>query len=497
LEVEEVEEQDTTITGLGNDSFSEANVDNVRAETQDMVLLPEAEDRRATFTFLFNEDENVPYPEARDDPSASTTGFAPADHMDHDATITRLFQASHEVSFEDITPPKSPSYPELPSMPPSEADTAVAIDQDYIVEGVVERNVDDDSNLAQPADDAMNEDTAADAEPSTEYVAIEDSDAVIEGVAYPMLPQDSSVEESVELMDEFLGSETAAQLSAQRVEDDSADFDSNSQDEDSDENFTEVSLQLSIQREMQMGAPDSSDSNRPISENAAPENAEGTAGQDESTIKASSAVGDSMDDITSGLTLGPLTSSREPTPRRLRSPSPPPRTASGPEDATMTFAFDDDTALLKDFLSRAAASKANKAENIARRESLQNRRDSDVIRHALASPRKALEDKDPNSPSKYDTETTLNLSQTLTLDMDSAAPLSPSKASTQAEAKAEGVDDSKAARISRRSSRARTSRLPGPSSIPTGPPKISVKRDGGDPVILKKTDAQVRISMAL
>ena len=69
-----------------------------------------------------------------------------------------------------------------------------------------------------------------------------------------------------------------------------------------------------------------------------------------------------------------------------------------PEDATMTFAFDDDTALLKNFLSRAAASKANKAENIARRESLQNRRDSDVVRHALASPRKVLEDKDPTRP---------------------------------------------------------------------------------------------------
>jgi hypothetical protein len=495
LEVEEVEEQDITITELDNSGFSETNDGNARAETQDMMLLPEAEDRRATFTFLFNEDENVQYPEATDDISASTTGFAHAELMDQDATTTRLFQTSHEVSVEDIAPLKSLSYPELPPMPASEDEAAVAMDHDYTAEEVVERNVDEDSIdedsiVAQPADDVMNEDTAADAEPSTEHVATEDSVAVIEGVAYPMLPQDSSVEESADLMDESLGSETAAPLSTQRVEDDSADFDSDSQDEDLDENFTEASLQLNIQREMQMEAPASSDNNRPVSEHDAAEDAEGTAGQEESTVKASSAADNSMDDITSGLTLGPLTSSREPTPRRLRSPSPPPRTASGPEDATMTFAFDDDTALLKDFLSRAAASKANKAENIARRESLQNRRDSDVIRHALASPRKALEDKDPNSPSKYDNETTLNLSQTLTLDMDSTAPLSPSKAPTQAEAKAEDVDDSKVARISRRSSRARTSRLPGPSSIPTGPPKISVKRDGGDPVVLKKTDAQ-------
>ncbi|KAF1969560.1 hypothetical protein BU23DRAFT_557575 [Bimuria novae-zelandiae CBS 107.79] len=154
----------------------------------------------------------------------------------------------------------------------------------------------------------------------------------------------------------------------------------------------------------------------------------------------------------------------------------------------MTFAFDDDTALLKNFLSRAAASKANKADNIARRESLQNRRDSDVVRHALASPRKVLEDKDPNSPSKYDNDVTLDLSQTLTLSMEPSAPLSPSK--VVAENEEGNVDDSKSGRTSRRSSRAKKSRLPAPSLIPTDPPKISVKRDGGDPVILKKTDAQ-------
>lgn len=60
--------------------------------------------------------------------------------------------------------------------------------------------------------------------------------------------------------------------------------------------------------------------------------------------------------------------------------------------------LDADTAHLMDFLNRAAASKQDGPAVIARRSSLQNRRDSDAVRHALASPRKPLEDKDVNSP---------------------------------------------------------------------------------------------------
>ncbi|KAF2449599.1 hypothetical protein P171DRAFT_196307 [Karstenula rhodostoma CBS 690.94] len=489
-EVEEDEEQDTTTTDLSNVSFSEITVDNVRAETQEMTLLPEGEHRRSTFTFLLDEDENASYPKAMDDTSASTAHLAHTEHLEQDATLTRLFQASHEVSVEVKTPAEPLSYPELPTTPASEEEVAVAIDRGQTCEEGVERDVDEKSVSVQPADDVMDEDKPTEVEPSAQRVAGGDSEVATTGVAYPALPQEPYVEESADRMDDSIEMETTAPWSPQTSEADSADFDFDGPDKDLDENFTEASLQLNIQRDMQLEEPPWSNSHMAVHEHHAAGNTEDLTDEEESPSKPYAAVDEAIDDIASGLTLGTVTSSREPTPRKLGSPSPPPRTASGPEDATMTFAFDDDTALLKDFLSRAAVSKANKAENIARRESLQNRRDSDVIRHALASPRKALEDKDPNSPSKYDNDTTLNLSQTLTLDMDSTASLSPSKAPTQAEAKAEDVGDSKAERMSRRSSRVRTSRLPAPSSIPTGPPKISVKRDGGDPVVLKKTDAQ-------
>jgi len=64
----------------------------------------------------------------------------------------------------------------------------------------------------------------------------------------------------------------------------------------------------------------------------------------------------------------------------------------------------DDTALLQAFLSRAAENKGSQSSlsTAARRESITNRRDSDAVRQALASPVKAadvLGDLDPNSPS--------------------------------------------------------------------------------------------------
>ncbi|KAK7182712.1 hypothetical protein PSPO01_11293 [Paraphaeosphaeria sporulosa] len=476
------DEQDTTTTDLGNDSFSEMTVDSVRAEAQEMVLLPEGEGRRATFTFLLDDDEKVSYAEAMDDTSASIVDDAHTEHLEQDVTLTRLFQASHDVSFEDATPLETLSYPDVPTVSASEDGAAVPIEEDKLCEEVVDRETDEHPVSVQPAEDAMDEDTATEAEPVARDVTGGDSEVAAGGVAYPALPQEPDAEEPADRIDDSLEIDTTAPWSPQTSEADSADFDFDGQDEDLDENFTEASLQMNIQRDMQLEQPSRLDS-------CALGDTEDVANQEDSH-RPSLTVDNGVDDIASGLQFGPVDSSREPTPRKLRSPSPPPRTASGPEDTTMTFAFDDDTALLKDFLSRAAASKANKAETIARRESLQNRRDSDVIRHALASPRKALEDKDPNSPSKFDNDTTLNLSQTLTLDLESTVPLSPGKGSTPAETKAEDADNSKAGGISRRSSRARTSRLPAPSSIPSGPPKISVKRDGGDPVVLKKTDAQ-------
>ncbi|KAF3051726.1 hypothetical protein E8E11_006053 [Didymella keratinophila] len=196
-------------------------------------------------------------------------------------------------------------------------------------------------------------------------------------------------------------------------------------------------------------------------------------------------------DIADGLTLSttPTTApSKEHTPKKLHSPPPPLRIHSGPDDATMTLAIDDDTAILKSFLSRAAASKAERSAIITRRSSLENRRDSDVVRHALASPRKALEEMDPNSPTKIDSESAFDIVETLVQQADVEEAASPALEQTESEESAE-----KAGRGSRRSSRAKKSRLPAPALLAQAPTtnKIAIRRaDGSDPVVLKKTDAQ-------
>ncbi|KAF2178195.1 hypothetical protein K469DRAFT_754530 [Zopfia rhizophila CBS 207.26] len=287
--------------------------------------------------------------------------------------------------------------------------------------------------------------------------------------------------------------------------------------EPSQEEFTltEESLQLEIQQNIEMSPPEDAAASADVipsldtegsgsTRKGATTNAddilddtdEQTRVQDIETVSISAIPTPSnressegvADDIADGLTLDTsLSTLSEASGRRLRSPSPPPVEA-GPDDTTMHL--DDDTALLKDFLTRAAASKATKAVNIARRTSLQNRRDSDAVRQALASPRKILEDKDPNSPSKYDNDATLDLSQTLTLNLDQQPTLSPSSEQVDAEA----PEETKGSRNSRRSTRTRKSRLPHPPSLQqqTQTPKnISIRRtDSGEPIVLKRTEAQ-------
>lgn len=406
---EEDEEQDTSITNLDSgNSSSEIKTTVFETGKHELGLLPETEDRRATFTFSMKADEPMASACAADDvvTGLDDTDDATIDHADEEATISRLFQSPKQGA------------PAATTQPP----------------------------------ETLN--------------------------CYLLLPDKPHPEDEDDLMDDAVENEYTAVLSPGDSQDESEDFELEESDDPENENFTEASLQLDMQRATETEQPCI-----PRTENIT----KGMSEQ-EALVADLSSTPNFKDDITSGLTLGPVVPpSREPTPRKLRSPSPPPRTECGPEDTTMTFAFDDDTALLKDFLSRAAASKANKTENIARRESLQNRRDSDVVRHALASPRKVLEDKDPNSPSKHGVDETLDLSQTLTLSMETSTPLSPSNIPGEDAADTEA---SKAERISRRSARTKKSRLPAPSSIPTGPPKISVKRDGGDPVILRKTNAQ-------
>ncbi|KAF2812636.1 uncharacterized protein BDZ99DRAFT_497008 [Mytilinidion resinicola] len=217
-----------------------------------------------------------------------------------------------------------------------------------------------------------------------------------------------------------------------------------------------------------------------------------TNADEESTLPGDDDM--AIDSIADGLTLAPPSDNTlisEQTEPKLRSPARPARLEVTQDD--LTAHLDDDTALLKDFLTRAAASKLNKAHKaatIARRSSLSHRRDSDVIRHALASPRKILEDKDVNSPSpqkSYDDTATLDLTQTLTLD---PTPSSPTADSTPEDADVAGVTKSS----SRRSTRTRKSRIPPPSSHAQQqqtPKSIPVRRvDGGEPIVLRRTEAQ-------
>lgn len=262
---------------------------------------------------------------------------------------------------------------------------------------------------------------------------------------------------------------------------------------DPEEEFTEASLQLDILRDYQKALQQHSPALREASGSPSQEVEQHV--QDESEVDELEEDGPEEDDaatqdITDGLVLS-LTPSKPalPTPRKLHSPPPPPRPESGPDDVTMTVAFDDDTAMLKDFLNRAAASKAEKAAvTTHRRESLQNRRDSDVVRHALASPRKALEEKDPNSPTKPTPELALDLSQAFTLSPPIETLSSPTAGATEIESA-----DDKNAQGTRRSSRAKKSRLPAPASTGPAPaPKIAIRRnDGNEVVVLKKDDAKV------
>lgn len=236
---------------------------------------------------------------------------------------------------------------------------------------------------------------------------------------------------------------------------------------DGSEEVTEASLQLDIQDEYEQ------------------------EGELASQPPTPNPVASGVDEIADGLTLSLTPAkvpSRDHSPKKLHSPPPPLRIDSVPDDATITLAVDDDTAILKKFLSRAAASKAERSAIITRRSSLENRRDSDVVRHALASPRKVLEEMDPNSPTKIDGETAFDLTETLVQETEMEESASPSLEQLESE-----ETEEKAGRGSRRSSRAKKSRLPAPASSAQAPTtnKIAIRRaDGSDPVVLKKTDAQ-------
>lgn len=529
-----VEDDDTTQDVTEDEIHSLVEVDETTQRTGEhpKVIIPASEDRRSTFTFTVdsNAAEDLPDHESLDGHEAT-----------EEAALTNFFRSPIKgLSADVVGSPEKVFYPRLPQSDDAEMEMEIA--DELIAETEEPGKVEEEDVEAAVSGYRESDDVALEAEIREEAGTAHtgpDSPVLSTEIVYPALPilsdasncegEDAEMLETTsevsgdEASDIEGGDEAPAQVSAKG---------------DSDEDFTEATLQLAILREY----AEAREKNHPVapvsndesvqSRSSGPDEAEPRIGTDidiimdcgpvveevshDTEISGAEEVepqayneldeaalqspprasqGDpeaQVDDITDGLTLSftpARVASVEPTPRKLHSPPPPPRAEFGPDDATMTIAIDDDTAILKEFLNRAAASKAEKAAT-HRRESLQNRRDSDVIRHALASPRKVLEDKDPNSPSKYDNELTLDLSQALTLSMPNQTLSSPALGS----AEEEGTAEEKSLGGSRRSSRAKRSRLPAPASLmppPAQTSKIAIRRnDGNELVVLRKSDAQ-------
>jgi hypothetical protein len=546
------EDEDVTAEDLSEESLAGLGSTTATSMPNSAAILPHTEERRSTFTFTMDAPtaDDLPDYESLDGFEVNDTNEVLDDAPAEDATIVRLFRspekgATHPVEFlEDI------KYPELPQSDKDEVESNVRPDQIATAEPEPSLPTDDNMLDAEEADievediekmfseknilikeadniDLDIQDTRMAAEPIAEShisgISGPGTPTAPGDIEYPALPAQSpprSLNELETIISMELGSlptnedadmDEAADQDVDQSEDGKSDaqedvaLDIGEENANDEEEFTEASLQLNILRDYQETAEggQSVPERRPTEEIVQP-----SALQAEQVDVAESMDEDSdtdqlqelyeevpnvtsTADITDGLTLSftpAKVQSAVPTPRKLQSPPPPP-VQSEIDDATMTVALDDDTAILKGFLNRVAASKAEKAAVIThRRESLKNRRDSDVIRHALASPRKVLEDKDPNSPSKYDNELTLDLSQTLTLSMPGHEMVSPSVDLAERE---DPVDE-ESTRGSRRSSRAKKSRLPAPASAtPVQASKIAIRRaDGTEHVVLKKSDAQ-------
>ncbi|KAF2479214.1 hypothetical protein BDY17DRAFT_305180 [Neohortaea acidophila] len=136
----------------------------------------------------------------------------------------------------------------------------------------------------------------------------------------------------------------------------------------------------------------------------------------------------------------------------------------------------DDTALLQAFLNRAAESKTSRRASVSRRESITNRRDSDSIRQALASPAKGevLGEMNPNTPAPRKSHTAPD--NTGFFDgIDLGSIPSPDRLQNEQDGP-----------VTRRSDRTAQRGQP---NMPLAPNKISI-RGGVDYTVLKKTEAQ-------
>ncbi|GAB7350452.1 hypothetical protein MBLNU459_g1056t1 [Dothideomycetes sp. NU459] len=176
-----------------------------------------------------------------------------------------------------------------------------------------------------------------------------------------------------------------------------------------------------------------------------------------------------------------------------RSSSAPPEDVA-PSEPRPLPRMSDDTAMLHAFLNRAAATK--KPTLISKRESLSNRRDSDAVRHALASPAKndVLGELDPNSPSPRKSQQPHDRIEPEAEEGSSPIPA----ALEEPRAVADMAAPSGEQRVMRRSirSRGRLSHFmpmveapPSKASAASAPNKITI-RSATDRVALKRTDAQ-------
>jgi hypothetical protein len=446
-----------------------------------------------------------------------------------DATITRLFRSpTKNTTTQPLESSGQIVYPALPRSGSEEIEPTAMSDMDDNMFDAeeIELHVEGGKDLATELEAlAGNLDQEEVYSVGSEALVIQTPNVpeASSDILYPALPTEAAPSDEVEspasppLEDhvESAGEDVERDNESEDIDMEDGIVVDEAVDTSPDEEFTEESLQLHILRDYkgtsQEGEPALSDASEEGLAHTDSQTDTGLVDTQEPALMEESCEDKSVQpqqeeapvemtefqavDITDGLTLSftpAKAPSAEATPRKLHSPPPPPM-QSAQDDVTMTIALDDDTALLKDFLNRAAANKA-KAEKAAvmthRRESLQNRRDSDVVRHALSSPRKALEEKDPNSPSKYDAELTLDLSQTLTFNLDNNALESPN---TDPANDGEPADE-KSLRGSRRSARTKKSRLPAPASAAQAPAqtsKIAIRRaDGTEHVVLKKSDAQ-------
>lgn len=430
----------------------------------------------------FNFDMDAAYTDGMPDderPGECDDETTSGDALQEDSTFALIFKS----------PVKGKSAPlsTSPAKVESSAPLSGESEQEQL-EVSTKHSVGGEITVTGPTIESVVAEVVASVTPCTTYVSEDENMSAEEGhgavsddsqhVEYPVLPTDTTSDEAV--CDTHIDDgrqESEGEEDSDMSEVNLASFSASGtaqehdatmgDDESNDGEITEASLQLDIQDEYDR---------------------EGELASQPTTATSTPAA---ASDITDGLTLASTpvkASSREHTPKKLHSPPPPLRLETGPEDATMTLAIDDDTAILKSFLSRAAASKAERSAIITRRSSLENRRDSDIVRHALASPRIALEDKDPNSPTKIDSDGMLDLAETAATQAEIQESVSPTIDQTEGDDSVEA----KAERGARRSSRAKKSRLPAPTS--TAQPqtnKIAIRRaDGTDPVVLKKTDAQ-------